>query len=179
MRFDIAQTLLVVVDIQVKLVAAIADLSLDKVKLAVAGATALELPVVVTEQYPQGLGVTLKEILELLPASVPIIEKNTFSCCGSQEFKHLLEDSKVKTVVLCGVESHVCVAQTALDLRAEGYQVVLLADAVASRKRGDYDLALELMRHNGVWVTSTEAFLFEMLGSSAHPSFKTISKLVR
>jgi len=182
MQLDTATTALVMIDVQERLVTATADLlnpRLPKIELLLRGAAALNLDTIVTEQYPKGLGPTLPALKELLQPGWPVIEKTAFSCCGEPNFIESLNRTPKQRVALCGIECHVCVQQTALDLLADGKEVYLIVDAVASRRREDMEVAIELMRAQGVKITTAESFLFAMLGSAKNPAFKAISGLVR
>ena len=172
---------LVMVDIQERLFAAVPDLApmLPKVKMLLKAAAELQLPTLVTEQYPRGLGSTIPEIKELLRPEWPVFEKTDFSCWGVEGFRHELAAKKAQTVILMGIESHVCVQQTAFDLLAQGFEVVLVADAVASRNAYDRQTAIDLMRASGIRVTTAEAVVFALLRTAKHPSFKAISALVK
>jgi len=172
----------VMIDVQERLVAATAELltpRLPKLRLLLQGAAAMNLDVIVTEQYPKGLGPTLPELKALLNPTWPVIEKTAFSCCGEPAFMTALRRKDRRAVALAGVEGHVCVQQTAFELQALGYEVYLIADAVASRRSEDLQTAIELMRTQGIRVTTAEAWLFLLLGSAKHPAFKAISALVK
>lgn len=181
MQFDLNSTALVLVDVQEKLVSAQPDLvpRIPKIAIMLRAAAVLGLDVIITEQYPKGLGSTIVPLQELCKPEWPVIAKTSFSCWGEENFRTALKSKKRQTVVLMGIESHVCVQQTAIDLMVEAYDVVLLADAVSSRNREDCQVAIELMRARGVWVTSTESFLFAMLGNAKHPEFKAVSALIK
>ena len=140
-------------------------------------AALLEVPVIVTEQYPSGLGNTLPELLELLPNAKPI-EKITFSCMAEPKFsRHLTRDHS--QIVLAGMEAHICILQTAIDLIAAGKQVLVVEDAIISRNPANKDNALARMRDAGCIITNTESTVFEWLGRADGDAFKAISKLVR
>ena len=149
----------------------------NTVKL-IKGFKVLNLPVLITEQYRRGLGATESPILEKL-GETEIIEKLTFSCCGAPQLMTQLQDKNVKQVVICGIETHVCVQQTALDLLANGFQVHLVRDAISSRKKIDHKTAIERMQNDGVIVTTAETVLFELLVESMTPEFKDIYKIVK
>jgi nicotinamidase-related amidase len=136
-----------------------------------------EVPVIATEQYPQGLGETSPEIkLHLDP--VQPIAKTAFSACDEPKFnQHLYRDRP--QVVITGMEAHICVLQTALDLQAAGKQVFVVEDAIISRKESNRANAVARMRQAGCIITNTESVLFELLRHAQHPAFKTISKLIR
>jgi len=139
----------------------------------------LGIPVVATEQYPKGLGRTLPELASVLPEGVAPIEKTTFSCGGDEGFRRALTELRREQWVLCGIETHVCVYQTALDLLRDGRQVALAADAVSSRRPRDRDLALGRMRELGVQVMSTEMVLFEILRQAGTPDFRAVAGILK
>ncbi len=149
----------------------------NTVKL-IQGFKTFELPIFITEQYRKGLGPTEPQILEELD-DVKIIEKLTFSCCGSTELKAQLLDKNIQQIALCGIETHVCVQQTALDLIANDFQVYLVRDAVSSRNKIDHKTAIERMRDEGVIITTAESVLFELLVKAKTDEFKEISKIVK
>ncbi|MGE3141177.1 MAG: hydrolase [Thermoleophilia bacterium] len=136
-------------------------------------------PVLVTEQYPKGLGHTVEEVSGRLPEGVAPIEKLRFSACGVESFDEALEASGCSTWVVAGIETHVCVHQTVMDLLDRGYTTQVASDAVSSRDPANKALALERMAAAGAGLTSSEMALFEMLEVAGSPEFKAISKLVR
>ena len=174
---------LVVVDMQEKLMSAMPEtergIAVKNVKILLEAAGILNIPVLVTEQYPKGLGPTISDIKESAGEEFHPIEKLVFSCARSPEFGDALKDSERFSVLLCGVETHVCVLQTAIDLVNEGYRVYVPADAVGSRKEIDWEKGIELMGKAGAFVGTTEAFLFQLLERAGTDEFKQISKLVR
>ena len=170
-------TTFLIIDIQERLARAMPQ---EQLRLVVAnvrrlGAAAAELgiPVVATEQYPEGLGPTLGEVREAVEGWAPL-EKVAFDCCGAAGF-----EISSSNVVIAGMETHVCVYQTARSLVSRGHTVHVVSDAVVSRQPENRDVGLELMRHAGAIVSSTEAVLFDLLKGSDAPEFKAISKLVR
>lgn len=143
----------------------------------VRGAQILSVPQFVTEQYPQGLGTTDRELAALLP---PPIEKNRFSCAECLNWGTAAEQSDGRTqVVVAGIESHVCVLQTCFDLLSDGFRVFVPADAVSSRFESNYHAALNRLANAGCVITSTESVLFEWCETSGTPEFKRIAGLVR
>jgi nicotinamidase-related amidase len=178
---NVQNSLLLMVDMQEKLLPAMHDGEncINRNLLLLQGAAALELPVIISEQYPQGLGSTIPQLKEACREEWPVGSKTSFSCFGDEDLSDLIRNLNAETLIISGVESHVCVCQTALDAVNEGYQVIVASDAVTSRKPEDRCTALKLMAANGVQVMSAEAILFLLLGSAKHPAFKTISKLVR
>lgn len=141
------------------------------------GTYVLDIPVIVTEQTPDNLGKTRGEFRPLL-TNLPI-SKSTFSCCGERVFLEALEKTKRRAVILCGIETHICVYQTAMDLLAAGYEVHVVADAVSSRDPANKELALRRMEAEGVKLTGTEMLLFELLGDAKSQQFKSILNIVK
>jgi len=177
-----AHPTLVVVDVQERLFNAMdADRRDDMVtNIKILGTTALRLgaPVVVTEQYPRGLGRTLPEIRALLDGVAPL-EKTAFSCCGADGFVDRLRQAGGDRVILTGVEAHVCVLLTALDLLAAGFHVSVVADAVCSRRAANMEIGLGQARQAGAVITATETVVFQMLGRADTDAFREVSKLLR
>lgn len=171
-------TALLVVDVQEKLIGAIAGgvHVVWNVRRLVDGAKILGLPVVAAEQYPEGLGPTVHMLAERLgPAS----SKTTFSCGGCPALFEGLRARGVHKILICGIETHVCVAQTALDLLADGWRVYVAVDAVGSRFELDSRIALGRMDSSGAVLTTTEAALFEWCAAAGSPEFKQISRLAK
>ena len=173
-------TALLVIDIQEKILYAMHEgerVVQNTLKL-INGFKILKAPIYFTEQYPKGLGTTESRIREAL-ADQEAIQKMTFSCYGAENLFDELEKKNIQKVVVCGIESHVCVLQTALDLAANEFQVFVAADAVSSRRKFDYEIALKRMERNKVEITLTESVLFEMLNVCGTDEFKAVSKLVK
>lgn len=174
--------LLVVVDVQERLFnvmdAERRDEMIANVKILATAARRLGVPVVVTEQYPKGLGATLPELRTLLGDAAPLV-KTAFSCCGADGFADRLRASGADHVVLVGLEAHVCVLLTALDLAAQGVSTSIVADAVCSRRAPSMETGLAEARQRGVVVTSTETVVFRWLGSADSDAFRELSKLLR
>ncbi|MFW5803364.1 MAG: isochorismatase family protein [Verrucomicrobiota bacterium] len=171
---------LLVVDVQERLVRAMGDCSdmLAAAARMVRIANRLEVPVIVTEQYPRGLGSTVSVVGDHVPDSAPVFAKTSFSCFGCPAVSAELERYRPETLVIAGIEAHVCVQQTALDALARGFHVAVLADAVQSRNLLDRDTALALLRSRGVTVSTVEALAFALLRDAEHPAFKDISRIV-
>ncbi len=178
---DKEKCVLVVVDIQEAFRHAIGDLAVvaSRAAMAVRGFQVLEIPVIVTEQYPKGLGRTVEEILFTLPPEFETVEKNSFSSCGSGVFMDKLKAAAASQVVLCGIEAHVCVNQTAHDLLDQGFQVHLLTDCVASRFEHDRHAGIYKMLASGVVPSSVEMALFEAMRDSTHEKFKEIQAIIK
>jgi nicotinamidase-related amidase len=178
---DIEKTALVIVDLQEAFRHPINEFAeiASRASLAVRGFQILDLPIVVTEQYPKGLGKTAEEIMFVLQDDFEVIEKSTFSSCGANSFLDKLRENKIEQVVLCGLETHICVNQTAHDLLDEGFHVHLMIDAVASRFTKDKETAISKMQISGVVPTTLEMALFELLRDSKHSKFKEIQELIK
>ncbi len=183
-RFFLRQedTLIVVVDVQERLCVAMDQEGLSRLvknaSILLETASELGIPVAVTEQYVKGLGETLPELVAKLDA-VPRHEKMSFSCCGCDDFMAQIKASGRRQIVLTGMETHVCVLQTALELLDAGYVVHLVADAVISRSNENRQVALAMMQQAGAVVTCTETVLFQLLRVAGGEAFKKLSKLVR
>ena len=177
---DKDKAVLVVVDIQEKL--AVVMKKREKVELntktLIKGAEALGVPVIVTEQYPKGLGPTTDKVKDALCTYYPI-EKIDFSCCGEDAFNEALKKTGRTQVILCGMETHVCVWQTCLGLLKDGYIVHTASDAICSRSKDNYMAGIGLMRDAGAVISSTEAVLFQLLVRAGSDEFKAVSKLVK
>jgi nicotinamidase-related amidase len=177
-RLHRGRTALLVIDVQERLLPVIDDHEELEVRIrtAVEGAAALGVPVVATEQYPKGLGPTVPSLAEHLASPV---EKLSFSCCGVEGVDRALAAAGPQTVLVAGIETHVCVLQTVLDLLERGLNPVLLADCTASRHRRDHEIALERLRGEGATITTVESALFELVGVAGSDEFKQISRLVK
>ncbi|MBU0762350.1 MAG: hydrolase [Candidatus Altiarchaeota archaeon] len=171
------ESVLVVVDIQEKFRPHIHEWDVmlgNSIKL-IKGLKILDVPVVVTEQYPKGLGETVAEIKEVLEFKP--VEKTCFSCMGEEGFRKNI--SGKKQVILCGIEAHVCIMQTTLQLLDEGYEVYLVVDAMSSRKKSDKRIALRRATQKGAIPVSTEMVLFELLKDAKNLGFKEIQAIVK
>jgi nicotinamidase-related amidase len=148
-------------------------------RILVEGFAILDAPIIVSEQYPKGLGHTVPEVAEVLPEGTPVVEKMQFSVVGVEGLDAAIAGAWRTRWVVCGIESHVCVNQSVYDLIALGHDVFIAADAVSSRSPANRKVGLEKCAYAGAVVTSTETVLFEMLGHAGSDAFKAISKLVR
>lgn len=174
------KTALLIIDIQERIINAMfspQEVLANTIKL-IKGFKVMNIPVFITEQYPKGLGTTASEIKAELGDAEPV-QKMTFSCSGAGELFLNLKIRNIDQVAVCGIESHVCVQQTVLDLLANGFQVDVAADAVSSRKEKDYETALQRMRSHGAEITTTESILFELLNVCGTDEFKQVSKIVK
>ena len=180
MRILRDQTAGLVIDIQEKLFPFISgnDVLTRNSSILIQGLHAIHIPILVTEQYTKGLGPTIQPIQQFL-AGAHVIEKLAFSCCDEPAFMEKLEALNKKFIVITGIESHVCVLQTAIDLLERDYIPVVVEDCVSSRRLNDKEMAIYRMRRSGAVVTTYESVLFELLRFSGTDEFKAISKLVK
>ena len=175
------KSLLLVVDMQVKLANVMDEAAMQKVSrncnILAQAASLLEIPKVYTEQYPRGLGHTLPDLAALLAPSA-CVEKTAFSCCDEPAFNRQLTADHPQ-IILAGMEAHICILQTALGLQAQGKQVFVVADAVLSRDPANKSNALERLMQAGIIITNTESVVFEWLAVAEGDAFRQISKLIR
>ena len=178
--FSRKNAILLVIDIQERLLPQITD----QAKLASNAVTLikcckiLNLPVLVTEQYPEGIGPTVPALALEMDKCVKI-SKRTFSCCREPAFLEALESTSRKQVIIAGIETHVCVLQTALDLIQKGYKVQVVEDAVGSRTNANKKIGLNRMRAGGIEITGVESAIFELLETSACPEFKQVLQFIK
>ncbi len=179
-RIRVEDCIFVQIDVQEKLFPFISNNEeLEKnLLILVKGLQLHEVPMIINEQYKKGIGETIPSLKELI-SDYPHFEKTTFSCCGQEEGLAAIKKSGKKIVILAGIETHVCVLQTALDLLEEGLQPVLVTDCVNSRKEADKEMAIRRMIQAGVIPTTYESLLFELTVNAKHPKFKEVSKLVK
>ena len=180
MKLVIPECCLLVIDVQSRLLPVMHEPQtlLENLIKAIKGFQLLEIPILLTEQYPQGLGPTVPELRSLLSSQNPI-EKNSFSCCNEEKFLTELRSLNRSQVVVCGIEAHICVCQTCLDLQNRGYEVFLLTDAIASRKNSDRELTLRVLEKEGINLTGVEMALFSLLETCRHPRFKEIAAVIK
>jgi nicotinamidase-related amidase len=174
------QSLLLIVDIQEKLAPAIlnADTVVANTIKLIHAAKHLSVPMLASEQYPKGLGRTVPALRELLPTET-LFDKTHFSCLGESGMSERLQQQQRRQIIICGMEAHVCVLQTALDIKAAGFTTIVVADAVSSRRSESYELGLARMRDVGVTIVSTEMVLFEWVGQAGTPEFKALLPLIK
>ena len=179
MRIKAEDTFAIVIDYQEKILPAMSGQEelLRKSQILLGGLKALEVPMILTTQYAKGLGNNIPAITDAMGVT-EAIDKNTFSVYDNESVRQAIPHGK-KNVILCGIEAHICVLQSLMDLQAAGYQTILVADCVASRSDRDLAFAYERAKQEGAILTSAEAILYVLAGSSKHPAFKTISALVK
>jgi nicotinamidase-related amidase len=180
MRIQEEDTIAVIIDVQQRLYPFIFEYEklTDKLVRLVKGLKVLNIGIIVTEQYSKGLGHTIPEVQEAL-GEYEHLEKMSFSCCGLDDFNTVLKNTGKKNVIIAGIESHVCVLQTVLDLSEQKYQPVLIEDCVSSRNLNDKKIAIERMGKEGAIISTCESILFELLEFSGTEEFKAISKIVK
>lgn len=180
MRILRQDTAALVVDIQERLFPAMweKETLLKNCTVLLKGLSQLNVPLIVTQQYTKGLGNTVEEIKQAT-GRFEHIEKRDFSCCDEPSVIEKLESLQANNIIICGIESHVCVLQTAIDLKEKGYNPVVVMDCVSSRNAASIDIARERFRFEGIMMTSAEAILFELTRTSVSPDFRAISAIVK
>jgi nicotinamidase-related amidase len=138
----------------------------------------LGVPLILTEQNPKGLGPTLSELTQILPETRPI-QKFNFSCCQNQEFMRAIESLKRKQILVCGIEAHICVYQTTLELISKGYEVQVVADVISSRVLRNRDIALSRSQSEGAKITVSEMAIYELLQTAESPKFKELLQVIK
>ncbi len=179
-RLNRDEVIFVAIDFQERLLPTMAEkekVEKNIIKLA-SGLNVFDVPKIVTTQYAKGLGVTTDEVAKAL-GTFEEIDKTTFSAYKNEEFKNALWESGRKTVIMTGIETHICVEQTTLDLLEAGYNVVLAADCVRSRDLENHNISVAKMAAAGAVVTCAESILYELLGGAKAPEFKAISAIVK
>lgn len=177
---DKEDAVLVIVDIQERLAAVMSERQkiVDNCLHLIEIAKLLNIPVLLNEQYPRGLGPTVPEIKEAVSSYQPL-EKVTFSCCRGGSFSEQLSSVGRKKIILAGMETHVCVLQTCIDLLKQGYIIHAVGDAICSRTEDNFKTAIEYMRDAGAVITCTETVLFQLLEKAGTEEFKAISKRIK
>ncbi len=180
MRITKENTVGLIVDIQERLFPAMWEMEtlLKNTLTLINGLKELKLPLLVTQQYSKGLGETIQELKSVI-SDFSFIEKRDFSCCDEPVFMENLKKTGVKNIIICGIESHVCVLQTAVDLKEAGFIPIVVVDCISSRSKDSIEIAKERFRFEGILMTSYESILFELTRSSTAPEFKAISNLVK
>ena len=169
--------IIVGIDFQEKLVGMLKDKTCaEKMTKLVKSAKLLDIPLIFTEQYPKGLGPTIKELSEL---ELKIIEKTSFSAFREEKFKNHLLNSGKKQIIIGGIETHICVHQTVAELLDNGFEVYVIKDACGSRNDVEFECGINRMKENGAKITCLEVVLFEFLRTSRHPNFKEIQSFIK
>ena len=180
MRILKEDTIALVVDFQEKLMPVMAGKEELEVRtnILLKGLKTLEVPMIITQQYTKGIGMTIPSLLESAETE-EYFDKITFSCFDDEAIKAKIEESGKKNVIVCGIESHICVLQTCIDLKEAGYNPILVVDCMSSRKESDKEIAILRAQQEGILLTTTEAILFELTRKAGNPTFKVISKLIK
>jgi nicotinamidase-related amidase len=173
-------TALVVVDIQEKLLPYVIDKEkvVENVQMLIKFADIMSIPIILTEHYPKGLGTTVPEVAEVLKNYAPL-EKVIFSCCGAKGFTSKLNELGIKNIMIAGIESHICVEQTTLDVMYAGFEVHVISDAISSRTMENKKIGIEKMRQFGAIISSTEMAMYEIMERADTKEFKEVLKLVK
>lgn len=180
MRITNENTVGLIIDIQERLFPVMyeKDKLLNNCKILIQGLRELAIPQIITQQYTKGLGDTLHEVKESVK-KFEYFEKRYFSCCDELPVVEKIKELKAKNIIICGIESHVCVLQTAVDFKEAGFNPIVVMDCVSSRTKENIELAKERFRHEGILMVSYESILFELTRSSSAAEFRAISKLVK
>lgn len=180
MRILKEDTIALVVDFQEKLMPVMAYKKELEARTGILlnGLKALEVPMIITQQYTKGIGMSIPPVFEAAGTDV-FYDKVTFSCYEDEQIKKAVDESGCKNVIVCGIESHICVLQTCIDLKAAGYNPILVTDCISSRKLSDKEIALLRAQQEGVTLTTSEAILFELTRKAGSPVFKEISRLIK
>lgn len=173
------ETALIVVDVQEKFRPVIFEFDrvVENSSKLIRAFHAFKVPIIHTEQYSKGLGVTVPELAALLREKP--VEKAEFSCFRNETFRKHVKGLGVKSLVICGIEAHVCVLQTALDAIREGYEVYIVKDAISSRKKSDWKTAMDRAAQSGAYSVSTEMIIFQLMEKAGDGEFKEIQKIVK
>ena len=172
--------ILVLIDLQEKLFPYVQEKEriLQQIKKLIKFAEIMKIPIILTEHYPKGLGSTIKEIKTSLPKYSPI-KKITFSAFRSNEFLEKIQNTKIKTLIFCGIESHICIEQTVLDGISLGFKIHIISDAISSRKKHDLQIGIDKMKQCGGIISTTEMAMYEILERADTNEFKDALKLVK
>ncbi|MDF2544096.1 MAG: hypothetical protein K0S47_3814 [Herbinix sp.] len=181
MRIEREDTLALIIDFQERLMPAMngADELLHNTEILIKGFQVLDVPMLVTQQYTKGLGMTIPELIETIGEDFSYYDKLSFSCAENEEILKKIEESGKKIIILCGIEAHICVLQTAIDLIAKGYHVILVENCIGSRKEQDKATAIKRAMAEGILLASYESILMELTRVAGTEVFKTISKLIK
>ena len=180
-QLNLEDSLVLIIDVQEKLLNAVFNKEQVEKKSAIVAEAAkiLGIPVVITEQYPKGLGNTIPAVKNALAEDTEIFEKTAFSALNNEEILEAIKKHNKKQILIFGIETHICVSQTTAALRELGYEVSVIKDACGSRAETEYLAGLERMKDNGAYIITTEIALFEWLKGAKHPNFKAVQALIK
>lgn len=178
---DIENTMVVLIDIQERLVEMLnkQEPIIKHSSTLANAANIMNIPTILTEQYPKGLGKTIFQISSVIDKNTPIIEKTSFSAMLADEFKEQIQAAGKKNIIIGGIETHICVYQTVIDLINAGYNVIVAKDACASRSTDCFKTGIQLMKDAGAQIANVEIVLFKLLKTSENPYFKVIQALIK
>ena len=183
MLCDKENSALIIIDVQTRLTATMPVKVLARLQrnigLLINAANIQQIPIFASEQCPQGLGPLEHDIIKLLPADARMFEKTSFSCCADPRFNEELAASECKQIIITGMEAHICVTQTAMDLIEDGYHVYIVVDAVCSQQRESYETSLTRLRVAGAIILDTQSVLFEWIRDAKNKDFKKLQSLLR
>lgn len=181
MRIDKKDSLAIVIDFQERLIPVIDnnEILLHNTEILVKGLDVLEIPMVVTQQYTKGLGMTVESLQKVFGDTFQFFNKTTFSCYDDGIILEKIKSYQKKNIIICGIEAHICVQQTVIDCMAAGYQVIIVEDCISSRKEKDKMIAIQRMMQEGAIVATYESILFELTRESGNDKFRAISKLIK
>ena len=173
-------SLLLIIDVQEKLVASLdKDVIVKRASILANAAKIMAIPMLVTQQYSKGLGQTVSAVSQMFDDTTKIFEKTSFSAVREEGFLELIKSYKKNQIIICGIETHVCVHQTAFDLINEGFEVFIAKDACASRRKYEFKQGIERMQENGANISCVEIILFEWLKTAKSPYFKEVQALIK
>lgn len=181
MRILKEDTIALIIDVQDKLVPVMfnKDTLVQNTKLLINGLSILKIPMIVSQQYTKGLGMTVDEIKNLFGDNFQYYDKITFSSYEDEKIKAVIKEQKRKNIIIFGIEAHVCVLQTVIDCMAAGYHVTVIKDCIGSRKESDMDVAIQRYISEGAQVSTYESILFELTREAGNDTFKAISRLIK
>jgi nicotinamidase-related amidase len=181
MRIIAEETMAIVIDFQERLVPVMEkkDEILSNTEILIQGLNVLKVPIVVTQQYTKGLGMTVDSIKNVIGEEFKYYDKTSFSCYDDDVIVEVIKKYNKKNIIICGIEAHVCVLQTVVDCIAAGYEVILVEDCISSRKTNDKQVGIKRAVNEGAKLTTYESILFELTRKAGSDTFKTISKLIK
>ncbi|MDF2609351.1 MAG: hypothetical protein K0R92_825 [Lachnospiraceae bacterium] len=181
MRILQEETIALVIDYQEKLVPVMhkEDDLIQSTEIFLRGLEVLKIPSIVTQQYTKGIGMTVKQLQDVYADNFTYFDKSSFSCLDDEIISAKIREYNKKNIIICGIEAHVCVLQTAIDCIGAGYQVIIVEDCISSRRKNDKKIALQRAAREGVVLTTYESLLFELTRRSGNDTFKQISKLIK
>lgn len=181
MRINKEEVMAMVIDYQDKLVPHMNEYNklIKNTIMLIQGLEILQVPIITTQQYTKGLGMTVEDISKAFRTEFKYLEKISFSCYGEAVIREEIRKSGKKSIIICGIEAHICVLQTVIDLLDDGFEVIIIEDCISSRKNNDKVNALRRMEKEGAIIATYESILFELTKVAGNDTFKAISKLIK